>query len=111
MEEMALHSDWVIKMVDLEAAFLTAPVDTTDVYIELPEGLRPFLTVRQNKNKTGRTNLSVVVLSDLQNSSPAVANQNNMIFTNSNEEISFTLRTHVLETCFVVPKVYKQMTE
>jgi hypothetical protein len=27
MEEMALHCDWVIKMVDVEAAFLTAPVD------------------------------------------------------------------------------------
>jgi hypothetical protein len=39
MEQMALHDDWVIKMVDVEAAFLNAPVDT-DVYIELPEGLK-----------------------------------------------------------------------
>jgi hypothetical protein len=39
MEQMALHDDWVIEMVDVEAAFLNAPVDT-DVYIELPEGLK-----------------------------------------------------------------------
>jgi uncharacterized protein YihD (DUF1040 family) len=39
MEQMALHSNWVIEMVDVEAAFLNAPVDT-DVYIELPEGLK-----------------------------------------------------------------------
>jgi hypothetical protein len=41
MEQMALHEDWVIEMVDVEAAFLDAPVDT-DVYIELPEGLREY---------------------------------------------------------------------
>ena len=41
MEQMALHEDWVIEMVDVEAAFLNAPVDT-DVYIELPEGLREY---------------------------------------------------------------------
>jgi hypothetical protein len=39
MEQMALHEDWVIEMVDDEAAFLNGPVDT-DIYIELPEGLR-----------------------------------------------------------------------
>jgi len=39
MEQMVIHNDWVIEMVDVEAAFLNAPVDT-DVYIELPEGLK-----------------------------------------------------------------------
>ena len=39
MEQMALHNNWVIEMVDVEAAFLNAPVDT-DVYIELPEVLK-----------------------------------------------------------------------
>jgi uncharacterized protein YihD (DUF1040 family) len=38
MEQTALHDDWVTDMVDVEAAFLNALVDT-DVYIELPEGL------------------------------------------------------------------------
>jgi hypothetical protein len=34
-------NDWKIEMVDVEAAFLNAPVDT-DVYIEMPEGLREY---------------------------------------------------------------------
>jgi hypothetical protein len=43
----ALHlqksfEDWVMDMVDVEAAFLNALVDT-DVFIELPEGLREYL--------------------------------------------------------------------
>jgi hypothetical protein len=44
MEQMALHEDWVIEMVDVEAAFLNVPVET-DVYIELPEGLRKYQEV------------------------------------------------------------------
>ena len=70
--------------------------------------IRKGLTVRQNKNKTGRTNVSVVVLSDLRFSSPTVANKNKMIFTCTAMRNQFTWRTHVLETCFVVPNEREQ---
>ena len=42
------NHDWKIQMVDVEAAFLNAEVDT-DVFIEMPEGLEEYL---DSKNKT-----------------------------------------------------------
>ena len=36
-----VHADWITDMLDVEAAFLNALVDT-DVYIEMPEGLREY---------------------------------------------------------------------
>jgi hypothetical protein len=39
------HEDWVMDMVDVEAAFLTALVDT-DMYIKLPEGLREYMQMQ-----------------------------------------------------------------
>ena len=44
------NHDWKIQMVDVEAAFLNAEVDT-DVFIEMPEGLGEYL---DSKNKTVR---------------------------------------------------------
>ena len=38
LEYQQKHNDWVIEMVNVEAAFLNALVDT-DVYIEMPDGL------------------------------------------------------------------------
>ena len=42
LEYQQKHNDWVIEMVDVEAAFLNALVDT-DVYIEMPDGLSEYL--------------------------------------------------------------------
>ena len=42
MEMRTKTEDWKIQMVDVEAAFLNAAVDT-DVYIEMPEGLSEYL--------------------------------------------------------------------
>ena len=42
MEMRTKTADWKIQMVDVEAAFLNAAVDT-DVYIEMPEGLSDYL--------------------------------------------------------------------
>jgi hypothetical protein len=39
------YKDWVMDMVDVEAAFLNALVDT-DVCIELPEGLREYMRMQ-----------------------------------------------------------------
>ena len=42
LEMRDYNDDWKIHMVDVEAAFLNAKVDT-DVYIEMPEGLKEYL--------------------------------------------------------------------
>ena len=42
LEQGEIHIDWISIMVDVEAAFLNALVDT-DIYIELPEGLLEYL--------------------------------------------------------------------
>ena len=42
MEMREKNQDWKIQMVDVEAAFLNAKVDT-DVYIEIPEGVSEYL--------------------------------------------------------------------
>ena len=42
LEYQQKHNDWVIEMVDVEAAFLNALVDT-DVYIEMPDRLSEYL--------------------------------------------------------------------
>jgi hypothetical protein len=39
---LEIHIDWINLMVDVEAAFLNALVDT-DIYIEMPEGLLEYL--------------------------------------------------------------------
>jgi hypothetical protein len=36
------HADWIIDLIDVEAAFLNAKVDS-DIYIEMPEGLKEYL--------------------------------------------------------------------
>ena len=41
LSQATKHSDWIIEMVDVEAAFLNAKVDT-DVFIEMPEGLKEY---------------------------------------------------------------------
>jgi hypothetical protein len=52
--------------------------------------VRPFLTVWQNKNKTaGRTNVSVLVLSDLLFLSPKFGTKTKLIVTYSNVEIIY----------------------
>ena len=35
-------TDWIIDLIDVEAAFLNAKVDS-DIYIEMPEGLKEYL--------------------------------------------------------------------
>jgi Reverse transcriptase (RNA-dependent DNA polymerase) len=42
---MGYFDDWVTDMVDVEAAFLNALLDT-DVFIEMPEGLRELLLIQ-----------------------------------------------------------------
>jgi hypothetical protein len=39
---MGYFDDWVTDMIDVEAAFLNALLDT-DVFIKMPEGLRELL--------------------------------------------------------------------
>ena len=40
---MGYFNNWVTDMVDVEAAFLNALLEDTDVFIEMPEGLRELL--------------------------------------------------------------------
>ena len=39
------HAEWIIDLIDVEAAFLNAKVDS-DIYIEMPEGLKEYLLTK-----------------------------------------------------------------
>ena len=45
LEYEQTHKDWVIEMVDVEAAFLNAMVDQ-DIFIEMPEGLYEYFLAK-----------------------------------------------------------------
>jgi hypothetical protein len=56
LEQEALDEDWISEMVDVEAAFLNAHVDT-EVYIEMPEGLKEYYRKsKEQRHRSGRLN-------------------------------------------------------